>query len=188
MTNNFKIGWVSAGDWGNYTRTFPTPAKTYYVFAAQSNDTVADNSLTGTLGVVTAGVGTTTQTVELLGTFNAPGSGDWSRNNLVAMTDGAGGPVKTVELGGLKTIRWNYDNGDADYLLFIPASATPPQPQITKIAVNANGTIAVEWTGGGVLEATESLSAPNWQTVAVTSPATLTPPVGANTLFGRVKQ
>lgn len=184
MTVNYKIGWIATGDWGNYTRTFPTPAKEYYVFSASSYDGVAAGQVNGALGFVTAGVGTTTQTVEAIGTFNAPGTGDWSRNNLVAMTDSAGS-IKTVEIGGTKTVRWTYNSGDADYLLFIPKTGGADQPRITSIVKNANGSITITWEGGGSLEAAESLTGP-WQTVTDTSPYTVTPT--QQILFGRIKK
>jgi len=184
VTANYKIGWISTGDWGNYTRTFPEPAKEYYVFAAQSYDGVAASQLNSSLGFVTAGVGTTTQTVESVGTFNAPGSGDWSRNNLVAMTDSSGA-IKTVELGGKKTVRWTYNSGDADYLLFIPKTSGGTQPKFTSIVKNADGSLTITWEGGGTLQAAESVLGP-WTDVTSTSPYTVTPtqPI----LFGRIKK
>jgi hypothetical protein len=168
MTANYKIGWVGSGDWGNYTRTFPTPAKTYYVFAAQAYDGVSASQLNSTLGFVTAGVGTTTQTVENVGTFDAQGSGDWSRNNLVAMTDGAGGPVKTVEIGGTKTIRWQYNSGDADYLLFYPATAGPT----ISAAKNPQGQPVLTFTG--VLRAATTVTGSYDVVAGATSPYTVT--------------
>ncbi|MDH7503065.1 MAG: hypothetical protein QHJ82_10210 [Verrucomicrobiota bacterium] len=61
--------------------------------------------------------------------------------------------------------------------------------KFTKITVNANGTITVEWTGGGTLEATPSLDPGkvNWQPVpGATSPFTFTPT--EKMLFGRIKK
>jgi hypothetical protein len=189
MVNNFKIGWTAAGDWGNYTRTFPTPAKSYYVFAAQSYDGVSNGQLHSTLGIVTAGVGTTTQTVQNLGTFDAQGSGDWSRNNLVAMTDVAGGAVKTVSLGGTTTLRWQYDSGDADYLVFVPSGGG--QPEFTGVTKNTDGSLTVSWTGGGTLQVTSDLGATPIQWTDVTgqaSPYTFTPQANQPHLFARIKQ
>jgi len=68
----------------------------------------------------------------------------------------------------------------------------PPAAQeikFTKITVNANGTITVEWTGGGTLEATPSLDPGkvNWQPVpGATSPFTFAPT--EKMLFGRIKK
>jgi len=184
MTANYKIGWVGAGNWGNYTRTFPEPAKEYYVFAAGSYDGVAASQLDGSLGVVTAGIGTATQTVQTLGTFNAPGTGDWSRNSLVALADSSGA-MKTVQVGGKATIRWTYNSGDAEYLAFVPVTQGGAQPKITSIVKNANGSITITWEGGGTLQAAESVLGP-WQDVTSSSPYTVTPT--QNILFGRIKK
>lgn len=164
MTANYKIGWVGTGDWGNYTRTFPTPAKEYYVFAAQSYDGVNAGQLAGSLGLVTAGVGTTTQTVQSVGTFNAPGSGDWSRNNLVAMTDAAGN-IKTLEIGGKHTVRWTYNSGDADYLLFIPVGE--PAGEVGSASISRSGgsvTISEVPPGGAMVQSAPSVLGP-WTNV-----------------------
>jgi hypothetical protein len=184
MTTNYKIGWIGGGNWGNYTRSFPTPTKDYYVFAAQSYDGTGANQLNSTLGVVTAGVGTASQTVQTLGRFNSPGTAGWSRNNLVALTDDAGA-IKTVQVGGTATIRWNYDSGDVDYLVFVPAAGGGDQPKITSIVRNANGSITIAWEGGGTLEAAESVLGP-WTAVTSSSPYTVTPT--QNILFGRIKK
>jgi hypothetical protein len=156
MEANHKIGWVGAGNWGNYTRTFPTPAQTYWVFAGASQNTLNPGGIDGSLGLVTAGVGTASQTVDPLGNFTAPGTSAWSRNSLTALTDSAGA-IATVEIGGLNTIRWNYNSGDSDYIVFVPATATPVGPMITGVTV-VDGSITVTWTGGGEAEVTDDIN------------------------------
>jgi hypothetical protein len=184
LTANYKIGWVDAGDWGNYTREFPTPAQSYYVFVGSSYDGTAADQINHSLGVVTAGVGTTEQTVDLLGNFKAPGSAGWSRNNLVALKDNAG-QIKTVELGGLNTIRWNYSSGDAEYLVFVPAGAAPGQPEITGVVREGN-TITVTWTGGGEAEVTDDLTG-EWQATGDTD-GTFTTTIEAGNGFLRIRK
>ena len=74
-------------------------------------------------------------------------------------------------------------------MLFRSATVVlPPVPNFTKITRNANGSITVEWTGGGTLQATASLNPPVvWQDVTgATSPYTFSPT--APMLFGRIKQ
>jgi hypothetical protein len=185
MTANYKVGWVGTGNWGNYTRTFPTPAKQYNVFAASSADNHAAGRLVGNVGVVTAGVGTATQTVQQLAAYNAPGTGAWSRNSLVGMRDASGNLVP-VELGGKQTIRWNYNGGDAEYLLFIPVSGGGGAPAIDSIVKNADGSLTITWTGGGTLQAAPAVTGP-WQDVTgATSPYKLTP--SAAMLYGRIRK
>lgn len=156
MTTNYKIGWVGSGDWGNYTRTFPTPAKKYNVFAAGSQDSTSAGAINGSIGLVTAGVGTATQTVQPLASYTAPGTGAWSRNNVVAMTDSAG-VLQTVELGGQQTIRWNYNGGDAEYLLFIPVADAPPAgAKIAWVSFHsADGTPAADAATAGFTKASD---------------------------------
>lgn len=174
MTTNYKIGWIDGGDWGNYTRTFPSPAKKYWVFAAQSYDGFDANQLNSNLGLVTAGVGTANQTVQALGRFNSVGSGGWSRNNIVALTDDAGA-IKTVELGGKLTIRWNYSSGDVDWLAFVPAEEGPTAPGAAKIARSGNNVVISEDPpAGATVQSAPSVNGP-WndvgpapQTIAIT--------------------
>lgn len=185
MTTNYKIGWVGNGNWGNYTRTFPEPAKKYNVFSAGSYDGRADGQVNGGLGLVTAGVGTKTQTVKPLATYTAPGTGGWSRNNLVSMRDDSGA-LAVVELGGTQTIRWTYNSGDAEYLLFIPVSGGTADVKFSSIKLGADGKITLTWEGGGTLQAAESITGP-WQDVAgATSPYVLNPT--SKMMFGRVKK
>jgi hypothetical protein len=168
MTNNFKLGWVGTGNWGNYTRTFPTPPKRYYVFAASSYDGYSMGNINGTVGKVTAGVGTATQTVELLGTYNAEGTGNWSRNNLVALKEGNAGPIKEIELGGLTTIRWNYNSGDSEYLVFYPATAGPT----ISVGTNPQGQPVLTYTG--TLLGAAAVTGPYAPVAGATSPFTVT--------------
>ncbi len=171
MTTNYKIGWIDGGDWGNYTRTFPTPAKQYWVFAAQSYDGFGPNQLNSNLGIVTAGVGTANQTVQTLGRFNSVGTGGWSRNNLVALTDDSNA-IKTVEIGGKNTIRWNYSSGDVDYLVFVPATEDV-QPTLQGISRNAQGQVVIQYTG--VLQGADVVTGPYTDVTGATSPYTTAP-------------
>ena len=70
--------------------------------------------------------------------------------------------------------------------LFLNAVNYMAQPvvQFTAITRNANGTITLEWEGGGTLQAAMSITGP-WQDVAgATSPYTFTPE--APVMFGRI--
>ncbi|HNQ91088.1 MAG TPA: hypothetical protein PKM73_20940 [Verrucomicrobiota bacterium] len=62
------------------------------------------------------------------------------------------------------------------------------QPVITKFQVNPNGTMTVEWTGGGTLQAAPTILGP-WDDIpGSSSPFTFTPDPGQKTLFGRIRQ
>jgi hypothetical protein len=183
MTVNYKIGWVGSPDWQNYTRTIP--ANSYQIWAALSYDDFGGaNRLTGSMGLVTAGLGTTNQTVQDLGTFNAAGTGGWGINGLVPMKD-AGGNVASVALGGAQTLRYTATSGDTDYFLLVPAP--PSGPMLTATRSGANLTISWSPTGGS-LESTPVLQGATtvWTTVGTANPATVS--IGTGTLFYRVKK
>jgi hypothetical protein len=184
MVNNYKIGWIGGGDWHNYTRAIP--AGTYTAFAALSYGDMAVNGLNAKLSKVTDGVGTTNQTLVDLGTFLQDGSGAWGQNNLVPMKD-TGGATATFNVADpLTTLRMSHTSGDFDWFMLVP-TAVVSQPEITSIVRNTDGSITIEWTGGGALEASPSLTGP-WQTVTDTSPYTFTPEAGVPALYGRIKK
>jgi hypothetical protein len=78
--------------------------------------------------------------------------------------------------GGLRTYRAGV----------IPDKPALP-PEITGISMNANGSITIQWTGGGTLQAAPALTGP-WQNVSATSPYTFTPNPANPVLFGRVSR
>jgi len=67
-----------------------------------------------------------------------------------------------------------------------PVTVVAEQPKFTKFTKNADGSITIEWTGGGTLQAAASVTGP-WQDVpGATSPYNVKPAPGA--LFGRIKK
>lgn len=149
MEVNYRIGWVADGDWCNYTRTIPPG--TYNVFAALSFDGTAAGQLRGTLARVTSNPSQPNQTLQTLGTFNAPGSGGWGQNDLVPMkaADGTDGFVK-ITGSGPTTLRYTMASGDFDYLILAPATGIPPKitqatPNNTTVPRN-QGRVIVEIT------------------------------------------
>jgi hypothetical protein len=198
---NHVIGWTDSSEWMNYTRDFPTAGPgTYNVYARMAHGDGAVGILRG--GVLWQVAGDPTlcadpnQTTTQLGAFQAPWTGGWDtfpdagtpQDALIPMKDAAGA-VAVVTLTGKQTLRFQYaDNaGDIDYLAFVPAG--PPGPAFTAFRVNANGSITIEWTGGGTLETTPALG-PNqvWTPVTgATSPFTFTPQAGVPMLYGRIR-
>ncbi len=178
---NYKIGWIGAGQWYNFTRTIP--AGKYNVYAGLSHGESLAGQLSGTLQKVTAGATTATQTLEELGTFTGQGTGGWGVNRMVPLQD-AGGQNVALDLGGVTTIRYSSNNGDFDFLLLV--AAPTDRPMFTKTTLNANGSVTFEWTGGGVLESSPSLTGP-WAPIAgATSPFSFTPDPAVGQLFGRI--
>ena len=120
---NNVVGWNDGGDWQNYTRTFPTPAKDYAVYGRLSSGGNAINQL---VSEVTAGAKTTTQTLKPIGAF-APGraTAGWDTMEWFELIDSAKKPV-VLNLGGEKTFRLTTGDGanlDIDYMMFVPAPA-----------------------------------------------------------------
>lgn len=65
-------------------------------------------------------------------------------------------------------------------------TVTIPTPKITGLTKNADGSLTLEWTGGGTLQAAPAVTGP-WQDVAgATSPYKLSPSEAA--MFGRIKK
>lgn len=74
----------------------------------------------------------------------------------------------------------------AAYWDFNSIAAPAESAKFTKIAKNADGSITLEWSGGGALEAAGSITGP-WQAVpGATSPYKLTPTAAQQ--FGRIRQ
>ncbi|MCL4176566.1 MAG: hypothetical protein KJ072_02310 [Verrucomicrobia bacterium] len=124
-TVNYRLGW--AGNfWGNYTRTIPQGI--YRAYAALSSDNAA-NILQAPLDKVTAGVGTTSQTLQRIGTFYGNGATAWGSSVLVPMrtTTSLDAPLGAFNHpGGPVTLRFTASGGDADWFVFVPATDVPP--------------------------------------------------------------
>jgi hypothetical protein len=185
---NYRMGWVGSPDWENYTRAIPKGSYNVYAALSYGGSTAGTpHGMLATLQQVTAGLGTTNQTLANLGSFDAPSSGAWGRNELVQMQDTSGNPAVLTITGDLTTLRMNSDLGDFDYFMLLPSSVTP-KPTFGPVTLNSDGSIKVTWTGGGTLQVTPSLTPPiQWTDVTgATSPYTFTPT--QKILFGRVKQ
>jgi hypothetical protein len=95
---DYVVGDMDAGDWMNYTRTFP--AARYQVYLRASSQGRQDVRL----DEVTSGSVTTTQALALRGQFLVPNTESWTRWRYVTLTDAAGNP-QTLDLQAVKTLR-----------------------------------------------------------------------------------
>jgi len=143
VTVNYRLGWINGGEWFNYTRDFP-PGH-YRVLAALSHSGTDDHLLRGAMERVISGAGTQNQQIQELGTFDAPGSGQWGLNNLVPLKT-PDGEDAVIELRGKTTIRFTAGSGDIDYYKFI--AVLPPQitaqPQDLTVEENEPAVFTVE--------------------------------------------
>jgi beta-glucosidase len=132
--SDYNVGWWYTGAWLNYTRTFPT--NNYYIYARLASDAGAYGV---TNSLVTGGVGTTSQTTRLLGTFSAVGSG-WQAWQWAPLLDVNGRPV-VAALGGVETLKMTADNSlNANFYMFIPA---PPAAKLTASLSHSSAVISI---------------------------------------------
>jgi hypothetical protein len=198
---NTRLGWIGAGQWYNYTRTLP--AGKYNVYAAASHGSATEqHGEYALLRKVTSGQGTATQTTEVLGIFDAVGTGGWGLNTWVPLKDLDGNLVALDMTGAPVTFRYDLPNngtsftlngktgtslggnGDWDYMVFTPAVAG--KPVITKVE-QVGSNIVITWSNGTVLEASPDLQ--TWAEVTgVTSPATIAITPDKPIRFFRVRQ
>jgi len=121
---DYDVGFANPGNWGNYTRFFPTGTFNIYMRSAGPTGPLADSD---SLYQVSAGQGTQNQTSNLLGTFAGPNTGGWQTyawvpllNSTGGLVDFTGGSVQTLRV---KTVRG--DNKINCYLLVATNTQVP---------------------------------------------------------------
>ncbi len=119
MIGEINIGYFDGGSWLNYTRTWPT--NNFYVWGRLAGGNGAFSGTT--LSRVTSGVGTSNQTLQVLGSFSDPTASGWQTYHWVQLADTNGNPV-VVSLGGVTTLRLTSGNNlNAEFFLLSPATA-----------------------------------------------------------------
>jgi hypothetical protein len=120
---HYNVGWYDSGDWGNYTRTYPTGSFNLYMRVANGTSGLGD-----TLAKVTSGWGTPVQTTTNLGTFTIPGTGNWQGYEWIPLRD-AGGNLIKLALGGTNTLRVTANTGgggNVTFYMLLPANTNLP--------------------------------------------------------------
>lgn len=127
---DWDVGWCVGGTWYNYTRTYP--AGQYWLYGRLAGPGV----ISAHMGQVTAGVGTSNQTVVALGDFAGTSDG-WQSWTWVPLT--VDGQPYTLTLGGVTTLRCTTDgNVNYGYFMLVPAK------QPVKLAtVKAGNNVAI---------------------------------------------
>jgi len=137
---DYDVGDIAAGEWLNYTRTFP--AANYEVYFRESlvNAPLAKTELQE----VTSDPTTGDQTTRTVGTFLLPSTGYQYRN--IPLTDAAGQNKVVLSLSGKKTYRVAQVDGDPadggifqNYLVFVPTTASAVQRATISSLNPANG-------------------------------------------------
>ncbi len=118
----FNIGWTSTGDWENYTRHYPTGK--FFIYGRLAGNSAWSGT---TISMVTSGVGTASQTTQLIGSFADPNANGWQSYHWIPLVDASGNPVP-VNLGGLATLRVTCGGGiNEQYYMLVPyAPSTVP--------------------------------------------------------------
>jgi len=118
---DYNVGWYDGGEWDNYTRAYPSGL--YNVYLRGANGSGGNGG--ATLGTVTSGVGTSTQTITNLGTFTVTPTGDWQAYSWTPLRDTSGNLVKFT--GGSGTLRATSLGGlNANFYAFFPANTNLP--------------------------------------------------------------
>ncbi|MFL6543662.1 MAG: hypothetical protein ACJ8LM_00575, partial [Candidatus Udaeobacter sp.] len=88
ISPDYKVGWNDAGDWYNFTRTFPnTTYKIYGRFASGGADTHVD------LSRVTSDPTASGQTTASMGTFDGDATSGWDTFCFIPLRNASGQDV-----------------------------------------------------------------------------------------------
>jgi hypothetical protein len=184
----WTVGWNDAGNWNNYSRTFPATAQNYEVFGHLAS---GGSAIAIELDQITAGVGQTdaSQTKKMLGVF-APGrpTAGWDTMEIFKLTADTNGTPTTVSLSGATTLRLTMlpgSNEDMDYIAFRPAvGGGGGGASFSNVSVSADHKSAV-LTYTGTLQSSAVVAGPWTDVPSATSPYTATIATKGN-LFYRV--
>ena len=115
------VGNTTAGQWMNYTKTFP--AGTYNVYVRAS----VNGTSSLVLDELTAGQGTQTQGVTPLGTFSFSGAG-WPIFQYVPLVDSFGNVAKVTFTGSATTLRLTLTSiANLNFFMLVPARTDMPR-------------------------------------------------------------
>jgi hypothetical protein len=183
LETNYKIGWGTAGEWFQYTRSLP-PGQ-YNAVIGASRDGLTTNGMSFALDVVTAGADTANATVVPVGTVVASHTGGWSSNDLLPVR-ASDGSLATYDLGANSTLRLTIvsSDPDLDYILLYPAGPVVNGPEIS-VSRNASGQPVI--TFEGTLTASDSVDGTYAPVTGATSPYTV-PTDGSMRFFRSMQQ
>jgi hypothetical protein len=149
--SDYQVWKMQAGEWLNYTRTFP--AGCYSAYLRVSSSTARQLRLDSVGGNPT----TASQTTSSLGTFRVPNTGGPTFYQYVALTDTFGNPI-ALSLAGVQTLRLTSvdanDDVQPNFLVFAPAgSALPPtivsiSPAPGAVGVTVNAAVSINVVNG----------------------------------------
>jgi hypothetical protein len=148
---DYDVGFANAGNWGNYTRPFPTGS--YYIcIRAASPNGVQTQAIS--LSQVMGGQGTSLQTTTNIGTFSYQDTGSWQTYVWMPLLGNNGQPF-VFQGGSTETLRaTELKTGyNINYYMLVSTNAqlTPPQGQpVLKLAAGSSSNspfITIAWPG-----------------------------------------
>jgi hypothetical protein len=122
-TFDYDVGFNNGGNWGNYTRHYSNGTFNIYVRASDGGGSGSSDS--GSFSLVTAGVGTTSQTVVKLGNWGVQPTGGWQTYTYVPVKDPGGNLVQFSGNGSVQTLRMTIDNGNCNENFFMLSPVDP---------------------------------------------------------------
>jgi hypothetical protein len=127
---DYHLAWFGAGDWANYTRSYPPGS--YYVYVR----TAGLGAFTMYLQQIVNGVGTANQTVKTLGQWSGSGPNNQA-HEWVELTDAGLSAPQLVTLTGTNTLRILTTTGDCypNYFMLVPAAGVGVA--VSKASTNA---------------------------------------------------
>jgi hypothetical protein len=134
---NYRIRSSDEGDWYNYRRNFTNG--NYFVFVAQSSNEPENTPDRQRVRLTRLAIDGTNQTEIVIGSYQRPSSGDAATSTLNQVMNG---PIPAVvHLSGTNTIRVYVQEGDFDWLVFVPTleGASAPNFVIEAEDFNFNG-------------------------------------------------
>jgi hypothetical protein len=169
---NHVVTPAQEGEWYNYARLFPTPAREYYVFGRFAPST-GTNLVQ--LDEITSGATTTNQVLKTVGEFRPKlPAATTNRFATVPLVDAAGHFVTITNWAGEKTFRITIKTGtpDFDYVFFVSTTPVPTAPpEFTSVTREGNN-LVLEWTTG-TLESAPTVNGPWTPVLNASSPYTV---------------
>ncbi len=161
---DYDVGWWSPGTWLNYTRTFP--ANQYIIYGRLAYGGAYTNA---TLGLVTAGRGTSSQTTQTLGSFSDPNANGFQAWHWIPLM--TNGQMAVVTLGGVEALKVTAPPGsatgslNANYYMFVPYVAPAPAFSLSASASGGVVSIKIPTTSGHTyyVYRSTSLNPASWQ-------------------------
>ncbi len=118
---DYDVGFNDGGNWGNYTRNYPSG--TYNIYVRASNGTGNNTADSGSISLVTGGQHTTTQSTVPIGKFSVPPIA-WSTYSWCPVKDPVGN-LAQFSGGSLETLRLTIDGGNCNENFFLLTPADP---------------------------------------------------------------